>query len=108
MEKTVMKNDAHTTPLISMTAMLLAACYAITLATGLLAIGLAIAAWLNDTSVVDYYHDLFPRIRGAAPPVSFPRLGYIVFAAYIIVAASIAVRARRRIAHAWLKRRRTR
>ncbi|MFL6245939.1 MAG: hypothetical protein ACJ74H_07950 [Thermoanaerobaculia bacterium] len=97
-----------TTPLISMTSILLAACYAITLATGLLSIGLTIAAWLNGTNVVEYYQYLFPHFRGAAPHVSVPRSGYAVFGVYIIVAASIAVHTRRRLAHAWLKRRRSR
>jgi hypothetical protein len=77
----------------------------VTLATGLLVIGLTVAAWVNGTNVVEYYQYLFPRFRGASPPPSLPTAGYVVFGAYIIIAASIAVHTRRRIAHTWLKRR---
>lgn len=104
----MIKREATPTPLISIAAILLAALIAISMATGLLTIGFTIAARIDGTTVVDYYHDLFPTYRGTPHPVVLSRAAYFVFGAYTVVASLIAVFTRRRLARSWMRKRRPR
>lgn len=89
------------TPIVSLVLILLSAAFAVVFATGLLTIALSLAALINGSNVVEYYEYVFPRFRGGSPAVHIPTFGYVIFVAYVGLAASVAIRARRRIAEAW-------
>lgn len=90
---------------LSATFLLLSAIYAVVVATGLLTISLSFAAWVNDTSFVEYYAYVFPHLRGGTAGVHIPTFGYVTFVVYVTIAASVAVHTRRRFEGAWTHRR---
>jgi len=88
---------------ISVVSTAISVAYAVVMSTGLLMIVLSLIAFVNGTSFVEYYQSVFPRFRGGAAQVHIPLFGYVAFVMYIIVAASVAVHARKRI-EAWQRR----
>ncbi len=91
-------------PGLSATFTVLGTAYAVVLATGILTISLSLTAWANNTSFVEYYQYVFPRFRGTSIGVRIPTFGYVAFVMYVGIAASVAVRARKRIESAWVHR----
>ncbi|MGN6184303.1 MAG: hypothetical protein ACTHQM_11685 [Thermoanaerobaculia bacterium] len=85
-------------------AILIATMYAVVIATGVLFVFLTAVAWAKGLSLVEYLNLTFPRYRGEYTP--FPKYGYLVFSAYVLLATSVAIHARKRVADAWLQRRR--
>jgi len=79
--------------------------YAIVLATGVLAIGVAVMAASKGYSLAELYTDTFPTFRGGAEPASMPAVVYLIFFGYVVGTAEIAILYRRRIARRWLDRR---
>jgi len=79
-------------------SILASAIYAVVLSTGLLTITLCIVSALHRTSFVEYYEDIFPRYRGGISPIHMPSWGYAAYVAYIVVATTIALQTRKRIA----------
>ena len=100
--------DDKTRLAMSATFIVLSTAYAVVLVTGILTISLSLTAWANDTSFVEYYQYVFPRLRGGTPGVRIPASGYVVFVMYIAAAASVAIHARKRIEDAWAHRRHAR
>jgi len=80
-----------------------AALLGVIIATGMLTIGLTIYAALQGASIGDWYAQTFPEFRGMPSPVPTPRFVYVLFFAYVIVAAQVALVVRRRIEKSWRK-----
>src|SRR4051812_2601599 len=99
------RQNERTTPALTATFTIASSLYAVVVATGVLTITLSVVAWANDTSFVDYYQFIFPRLRGGTATVRIQPLGYAAFALYVSVAALLAIHARRRLEAAWRDRR---
>jgi hypothetical protein len=70
--------------------------FAVTIATGMLTVGFAAFAALNGQNLAELYLDTFPRMRGAGTPAHLSGIAYLIFFAYVIGAAQIAIICRRR------------
>lgn len=81
------KTSTHLLPLV----VIAAAVRGIVVATGLLAISFIVFAAATHQGVGDLYTSYFPRFRGSAEPVTIPRGAYLVFVAYVIAAAELAI-----------------
>ena len=68
----------------------MAAFFSVSLATGMLAIGFALAAMLQGHTVGDLYADIFPRYRGAGGATELPRYVYAIFFVYVVIAAELS------------------
>ena len=99
--------NERTHPALTVTFTVASSVYAVVVATGILTITLSVIAWANDTSFVEYYQYIFPRLRGGAATLRIPLLGYAAFALYVTVAALLAIHARKRL-DAWSHQRRPR
>lgn len=100
-----MRITKRTRPAITATLTALSVGYAVVVATGLLTLGLGIVASLNHASFVEYYQYVFPHYRGGGPTrTDIPAFGYVAFVIYIVVAAVVAVNARKRMERAWSRR----
>lgn len=66
-------------------------------ATGVLALLVALAAALTDSSVADFYAEAFPTYRGAPHKAPVTVLSYVIFCAYVLFGSGVAVMARRKI-----------
>jgi hypothetical protein len=71
------------------------------MATGVLVIGVAVAAAASGYSFGDLYFDTFPTFRGGSHPNFLPWYVYAVFFAYVAGAAELAILHQRRIAKGW-------
>jgi hypothetical protein len=93
-------NTRQTTP-ISVLAILAAASYAVIMATGVLVIGLAVAAAARGFTLGELYQETFPTFRGNARPIVLTWHVYAVFFMYVVGAAELAIVHQRRIAKRW-------
>jgi hypothetical protein len=85
---------------VTIIGVLVAAGYAVVLATGLFAIGFAVTAAVKGYTPGDFYAEMFPVYRGPGEAPISPMV-YAIFVAYVIAAAQISIACRRRIAQRW-------
>ena len=93
--------NTQKTPPISVLAIFVAASYAIIMATGVLVVGLAVAAAAKGYSLGELYFETFPTFRGDSHPNVLPSYAYAVFFAYVVGAAELAILYQRRIVKRW-------
>jgi hypothetical protein len=89
---------------LAVLAIFISSGYAIIIATGLLAIGIAVTAGMKGYSLEELYVETFPTFRGGEPATRLPKAVYTIFFAYVIAAAEIAILYRRRLAKRWFGR----
>lgn len=93
--------NARKTAPISILAIFIAAGYAIIMATGVLVVGVAVAAAAGGHSLGELYFETFTTFRGGSHPNVLPWYAYAVFFAYVVGAAELAILHQRRIVKRW-------
>lgn len=84
---TTIKSSTRRLPLLVVGASL----RGIVVATGVLAISCVVFAATTHQGVGELYASYFPRFRGSAQPLQIPSGAYLVFIAYVIGAAQLAI-----------------
>ena len=86
---------------VSALAIVVAAGYAIIMATGVLVVGFAATAAAKGYTLGELYIETFPTFRGSPQPTVLTWHAYAVFFAYVVGAAELAIVHQRRIFKRW-------